>query len=212
MKKMILAALALGAFATANAGNQNQYSTTMHASDSTGISFSALVPNVLVLNPQAAQTVSHTLTQAEVQAAANTYVTMGNVPFTVWSNREYNCTYFVTTTTPGFLNYTDIAGDVHDNDDQYAMPIGNVQFKVADTVNLKGRNDGNNQTHNYTDLSMAYGVNNWNSLTTGNNTFIDEARPSDGGQFTLYYRLLNPYTYFIGGTYSATITVTATTE
>jgi hypothetical protein len=222
MKKIILAIAALGVVATAEA----QYSGhNGHAHDSTTVSMSLLIDNALYLSPQAAQSFSPNYTLNDLMPGSDLYI--GSVGFNVWSNREYDVNYSVTGLNNGNLTYTNIAGDPVDNDDNNRIPVGNIKMSMTNTANLGGSTPaitGTNNTpgyasQNYTDLQTHFTTLNGISANGGN--IISEGRPAGGpagnpnntwAAFTLNWYLMNPQYVVVGGTYSCTVTISASQE
>ena len=212
MKKVILASIALAAFATtANAqltGNQINNSTNSgRASDQSSVSLTVVVPNVLTLSPDANSS-SITLTQAQTQAGAgNYYVLPTTNTWTVWSNREY----FVYYQAPANFTYSNTTGATDDGDENTTWPIGNMKMEIT------ANNTGGSILNGYgawTSLTHAAVVANngegTNSIAPGTE-LIDEGMPGNLS-FTTNYEIQSPGYSVVGGTYTATVYIWAIQE
>ena len=213
MKKLILASIALVAFATAaNAqltGAQIVNSTNNgRATDQSSVSLTVVVPNVLTISPDANSS-SITLTQAQTQAGSGNYYTLPTAnTWTVWSNREY----FVYYQAPATFTYSNTTGATDDADENQTWAIGNMKMQIT------SNNTGGAITNGYgafTSLVHAT-VNSGNSMSTNasltpGTELIDEGQAGNLS-FTTNYEIQSPGYSIVGGTYTATVYIWAIQE
>ena len=212
MKKLILASIALVAFATAaNAqltGAQIVNSTNNgRATDQSSVGLTVVVPNVLTISPDANSS-SITLTQAQTQAGSGNYYTLPTAnTWTVWSNREY----FVYYQAPVNFTYSNTTGATDDADENQTYSINNMKMMIT------SNNTGGVITNGYgawTPLVHAtipsVPAGSTGSIVAGTE-LIDEGQAGNLS-FTTNYEIQSPGYSIVGGTYTATVYIWAIQE
>ena len=205
MKKVILASLAMAAFATANA----QLNSSAYAPQSASVSdnVQVQVPNVLQLSPSGQSVI-----------LSSTSLTAGNVTgtqtYNVASNKEWMASYSITgaTGTEGGNAYTHGDGthfgwnggnalNTDDGDDNNIMPLSLLSMQVtAPASSLDGPG------------AIVWGSSYTPVHTGGSQQIINEGLWGASVPFSLNYRYnFNTWNY-MGGIYRADVTVTATQE
>lgn len=207
MKKVILASLAMAAFATANA----QLNSTDFAPKTATVhdNVQVQVPNVLTLSPSG---------QSVILASSDLLggVVSGTQTYMVSSNKEWMASYSITGATGNEdgKSYTHgdathfgwnggTASNTDDGDDNNIMPLSLLSMKVtAPTSSLEGGSLSN----------ITWGSSYTPVHTGGSQQFINEGTWGANLPFSLNYQYnFNTWNY-MGGIYRADVTVTASQE
>jgi hypothetical protein len=242
MKKLVIAALAMGAFATANAqllNNQvKQVNYNGRASDQSTMCLTVTIPNILVLSPNTSSA-SITLDSGQTFNVGGSWDLNGSpVNWTVRSNREWFLYYQTNANTVNigsnyhpnwvtYMNYSPLTGDnvlgtaYDDGDENTNIPIGQI------TMRITNNHTNGNITNGYGNvggqsLVHASGVDHnsegQSSLAAGTE-LLDEAGPTPSApqywnsSFSTTFTFHNNGSYpYAGGVYSATIYLWAIQE